>query len=67
MCPGQWYVYKPGTNGLRIVRLMSKWKSRKVDRQKRDDKNQVMDVMREDYRLTGREVGDMLGIGESSV
>ena len=34
---------------------------------KRDDKHQVMDVIREDRRLTVREVGYMLGIGKSSI
>ena len=33
----------------------------------RIDKNQVMDVIREDRRLTVCEAGDMLGIGKSSV
>ena len=34
---------------------------------KRDDKNRMMDVIREDRRLTVREECDMLGIGKSSV
>ena len=34
---------------------------------KRDDKNQVMDITREHQRLIVHEVGDMLGIGKSSV
>ena len=34
---------------------------------KRDDKNQVMDVTREDHCLIVRAVGYMLGIGKSSV
>ena len=40
---------------------MSQWKSGRLT--KRDDKNQVIDVIREDRRLTVRELGDMLGIG----
>ena len=48
---------------LRIVGAVSQWKRPT----KRDDKNQVMDVIREDRRLTVREVGDMLEIGKSSV
>ena len=34
---------------------------------KRVDKNQVMDVIRDDRLLTVREVGDMLGIKKSFV
>ena len=34
---------------------------------KRNDNNQVMDVIPEDRRLTVREGGDMLGIGKTSV
>ena len=34
---------------------------------KRDDKNQVIDVTGEQQRLIVREVGDMFGIGKSSV
>ena len=34
---------------------------------KKEDKNQVMDVIREDHCLTVRAVGYMLGIGKSSV
>ena len=34
---------------------------------KRDDKNQVMDVIHDDHCLTVREVGDMLEVEISSV
>ena len=67
MCLGHWYT--PGTKGLRMVRVVILWKRRVVDRQKetKNLKNQAMDVIHEDRRLTVREVGDVLRIGKSSV
>ena len=37
MCIGLWYT--PGTKGLRVVGVVSQWKSRGVDRQKETKKS----------------------------
>ena len=58
MCTRHWYT--PGTKGLRIVGVESHGRPTK-----RNDNNQVMDIIREDHHLTVPEVGDMLGIGKS--
>ena len=56
--------YIPGTIGLRIVRMVSQWKSHVVDRQKETTKSQVMDVIREDrYLIVGEVLVTCLGLG----
>ena len=67
MCLGHWYT--PGTKGLRSCWSGDPMEEERGRPTKRDDKlkNQMMNVMCEDRRLTVRELCEMLGIGKSTV
>ena len=65
MCLGHWYT--PG-----LQRFQESWSVEQVEGScgrptNKTTKNRLMDVIREDRRLTVREVSDIIGIGKSSV
>ena len=65
MCLRHWYT--PSTKHLRIVGVMSQWKSRVVDRQKETAKIRQWTSYVKTAVWQLREAGDKLGIGKSSV